>query len=312
MSLRRTRFTLLAMLALAGPALGAPVPTFELERLRLNPGSTQTLTLDTGDALPAQTLRASLVAHLEHNPLLFTVDQARVGAVISNRVTAHLLAAYAFTDWAEVSLALPVVLYQAGDDLSALGISPVTPTALGAGWVAGRFTLLREAAAKPFDLSLSVALGVPLGSPSALTRDPGTGLAFSPRIGAGRTLGPLRLGAELGAVVRGSQVLSPLSSVVGDEIGSLFAWGLAVNTVTLPVQLELAVRSEVPFTRAPVTAEVLLGARYRLVESLEIAALFGPGLGHSPGTPAFRVLLGLSWVPSFKTRARPASTQVTP
>jgi len=37
-------------------------------------------------------------------------------------------------------------------------------------------------------------------------------------------------------------------------------------------------------------------------DALEVFALGGPGLGRTPGTPAFRLLLGISWAPSFSEK----------
>lgn len=282
----------------ASTSFAQGLPGFELERLALNPGAKHTWAATTGDGLEALELRVALLGHYQHRPLVFTVDGQPAGAYVASRVTAHLLGAFGVTDWLEAGLALPVVASQAGDDLSALGYSAPPGAALGAPWLSARFTFLREAKEQPLDLGLQLAVSLPLGSAAALTRDPGAGLAFAPRVGLGRTLGPVRLGAELGALVRGAAVLSPSSATISDEVGSAFTGAAVVSSVGLPVRLELAARTEVPFTRAPAGVELLAAVRYR-VESLEVSVLGGPGFGRAPGTPAFRVLAGLAWTPRF-------------
>ncbi len=305
MSLRLLRVLAISM-ALATTAFADAVPGFELERFAPNPGARETLGLSTGDGLAAGSLRVSLLGHYERDPLVFTVAGVRSGAAISSRVTAHVLAAWAFTDWAELSLSLPIVAWQQGDDLSAIGLSRPATTALGAPWLTGRFTLLRQSAGKPLDLAVSLGLGVPLGSAAALTRDPGVGLAFAPSVGAGRALGPVRLGANLGATVRGSEVLTPTASRITDEVGPYFSYGVALSTTTLPVHLEATLRGEVPFTRTSASAELLVGVRVPFLALFEVSALGGPGFGHTPGTPAWRALLGLAWTPSFANQPPPA------
>jgi hypothetical protein len=144
MSKRPLRVLVLLVLV-AGSALADAVPGFELERFVPNPGARETLALSTGDSLPAQSLRVSLLGHYEQDPLVFTVAGVRSGAAIASRVTVHVLGAYALTDWAEVALSLPVVVWQGGDDLSArhhrprraLGAGPLHPAAR-VGWQAPR------------------------------------------------------------------------------------------------------------------------------------------------------------------------------
>ncbi len=299
----------LVLSLVSSAALAQAVPGFELERLALNPGARETWLATTGDGLEAGAARVALLGHYQHRPLVFTVDGQDVGASVGSRWTAQLLGAFGVTDWLEAGLSLPVVLSQTGDDLTARGLAPVPAAALGAPWLSARVTLLREAKAQPVDLGLQLAVSLPLGSSAALTRDPGAGLAFAPRLGLGRVVGPARLGAELGALVRGAQALSPSSPEVSDEVGSSFTGAAVVSSVGLPVHLELAARVEVPFTRAPAAVEVLAAVRYRVLDALELSALGGPGFGRAPGTPAFRLLAGVTWTPRFGEPAAEAQAE---
>lgn len=293
-----------ALLAGAAFAQTQPVPAFELERFAPNPGARETLTLATGDLLPARTLRVSLLGHYQHAPLVFTVDGQRTGSAVGYRVTAHVLAAYAITSWAEVSLALPLVLAQGGDDLSAYGFAAVPSLAMGAPWLGGRFGLLRQSDERPLDLAVQLGLSVPLGSAEGLTKDPGPGLAGRVQLGLGRTFADVvRVGAELGVLLRGAADLSPSSTAVADQVGSAFVGGLAVSTKGYALRGEVSFRGQVPFTAAPLSAELLFGARFTFLKDFEVSALGGPGFGHAPGTPAFRVVAGFAWAPSFAEAA---------
>jgi hypothetical protein len=295
-----TRLVLvLALLPGVAFAQARRVPGFELERFAPNPGGRETLTLATGDLLAEKTLRLSLLGHYQASPLVLTVDGMTAGKAVGYRMTAHLLVAYAITSWAEVSLALSVVLAQGGDDFSAYGFGAVPAVALGAPWLGGRFGLLRQADGKPLDFAVQVGVSVPLGSAEGLTKDPGPGLAGRVQLGAGRTLADvLRVGVEVGALVRAAQDLSPASTAVLDQVGSAFVGGVALSTTGHALRGELSFRGQMPSTAAPASAEVLLGARYTFLRDFEVSALGGPGLGRAPGTPAFRVLVGFAWVPS--------------
>lgn len=304
--MRTLRLGCLTMSLLAGLAAQAqpqPVPGFDLERFSFNPGSRETMTLGTADLLDARRLKVSAAGHYAHRPLVFAVDDRVAGALVASRVTAHLVAAYGVLDWLELGLQLPVVVAQTGDDLTALGVAPVASAGLGAPALQARLAFLRQSAGRPLDLGLTLGLTLPLGSGFALTRDPGPGLAFSPRLGAGASFGPVRVGAELGALLRGSAVLSPTSIVISDEVGSQFTFGVVASTTRAlhRVRGELGLRGQVPFTRTGVGAELLAGVRAAFLDDdqLEVFALGGPGFGASPGTPAFRAVLGIAWAPSF-------------
>ena len=276
---------------------------FELERLTLNPGARETWLAQTGDGLEAMRLRVSLLGHYEHRPLLYTVDGSAVGAYVGSRWTAHLVAAYGLHEYVELGLQLPVVLTQSGDDLSKYGLSPVTPTALGAPWVTVRSTLLRQGEKFPIDLAISVGVSLPLGTAAAWTRDPGAGVALAPKLGLGYGFGVVRVGVEGGVLLRGAEVLSPASPRVSDEIGPQFSGALVLSTRGLPVHAELAARLTVPFTTTGLSVEVLAALRYTFLKQFELSVLGGPGIGKAPGTPAFRVLFGFSWTPDFSTPA---------
>lgn len=294
-----TRPLVRSLLMLCVVSSFASAQGFELERLTLNAGARETWLAQTGDGLEPMRLRVSLLGHYQHRPLVYTVDGVVVGAAVSSRWTAHLIGAFGVHEYLEVGVQVPVVLFQRGDDLSSYGVNAVTPTALGVPWLSLRSTLMRQGEKLPIDLAISVHLGLPLGVASAFTRDPGLGVSFAPKLGLGRALGPVRIGAEAGVLIRGSRVLSPASPMVSDEVGSHFSGALVVSTHGLPVQAELAARVMAPFTNTFVSVEVLAAVRYTIAKQFELSLLGGPGIGKAPGTPAFRVLFGFTWTPAF-------------
>ncbi len=276
----------------------ASAQSFELERLSLNAGARETWLAQTGDGLEAMHLRVSLLGHYEHRPLVLTADGVEVGAVVGSRWTAQLVGAFGLHEYLELGLLLPVVLFQSGDDLRAYGRARLMPTALGAPWLSLRSALLRQGGQMPIDLAISLHLGLPFGDSIAFTKDPGLGFSFAPKLGVGHSFGVVRLGAEAGVLIRETETLS----AAGEEIGSQFSGALVLSTSGLPVHAELAGRVTVPFTTLPASVEVLAALRYTFAQQFEVSLLGGPGIGKTPGTPAFRVLAGFSWTPYFSRK----------
>jgi OOP family OmpA-OmpF porin len=287
--------------ALAGfPVLAqtAPIKTFDLEQVTLSPGGQQSLLLSTGDTLAKGQLRLSLAGQYQRNPLVFLRSDVRQGAVISRRLSSHLSVAYGLTDSVELALQLPVILSQAGDDLSSQGVAPVAGTVLGAPALQGRLVLARQSSLFPGDLGLNLALALPFGSSSGFAQDPGMGLAASASAGFGRDFGSLlRVGTEVGAVMRKRESLANLAPGLIGQVGSYATLGVTATTLGEGLRGEVSGRAFVALTQSVTAGEVLAGARYPLPHGLEVFALAGPGIGQMPGTPVFRAFAGVALSP---------------
>jgi hypothetical protein len=230
-----SRAALLIGALVASPALAQtpPVKTFDLEQVSLSPGGQHSLLLSTGDTLAEGDLRLSLAAQYQRNPLVFVRDDVRQGAVVGRRFSGHLGVAYGLTDDVELALQLPVILSQAGDDLTSQGIAPVSGTVLGAPLLQGRFVLARQSPSAVGDIGLNLGLSLPLGSSNGLSQDPGAGLAFNAGVGFGHDFGSLlRVGAEAGAVVRRRERLSNYTPRIIDQVGSYFTLGVTATWAT--------------------------------------------------------------------------------
>lgn len=288
------RLSALATWLLASAALAQPegLPKFELERLELNPNGRGSLVMGTGELLPAGTFRLSLLGHYERKPLVLYADGNAVGSVVSDRVMAHLLAAWAPLKWLEVDLQVPLVVWQHGDDLRSEGIAAPASTGLSTPSVQARVGLLSQRRNAPVDLAVELGLGLPIGGVDTLSRD--RSVRFSPKVMVGRRFGRVRAGLEAGALVRPTTTLIEDQNVQ-DEVGSEVRLGAVLATTGSGPRGELNVRGTLPLTHQPKSLELLLGLRLPLGRSLEAYALGGPGFGDTPGTPSFRVLLGVSF-----------------
>ncbi|MFZ5470317.1 MAG: OmpA family protein [Myxococcota bacterium] len=302
--MNRAFFSLALTLACAARAQVSPtqLPGFQLERLELDPSAEGALVVGTGRLLPAGAYRAAVAFHYEKNPMLARLDGQLVGAVVSDRLTAHLVGAYGVMEALELSVRLPLVITQTGDDLSSIGVASPDRGGLSTPTLGARYQLLRSSSTG-FDLAAGLDLGLPVGSLTALAQDPGLGL--SPRLSAGSDVGPLRLSADAAFHLR------PTVAVGQTEVGSRVELAMAgATTVAGKTRGELTFRSALPLTSAPASFELLGGARHP-IGPFELFVLGGPGLGKAPGTPQFRVLLGLGYQESA-TASAPASLPEPP
>ena len=268
------------------------LPSFELERLELNHNGKGSLVMGTGELLPPGGFRLSLAGHYEKNPLVLYSDGERLGAVVSDRATAHLLLAWTPLSWLELGAHLPLVAWQRGEDLSGRGFGAPAQTGLGTPSAVVRLGLLAQRRENPLDLAVELGVGLPVGSVETLSRD-GT-FRFAPKLMLGRRFGPVRFGLEAGALVRPTTILYDDFNVQ-DELGNEVRLGAVLATTGHGLRGELNVRGTVPLTRQSRAIEVLAGLRLPVGESTELYALGGPGFGDTPGTPFFRVLLGVAF-----------------
>jgi OmpA-OmpF porin, OOP family len=275
-----------------------PTPPLDLERLQLNPGATDSLVLGQGGLLPRHGLRTALVAQYEKDPLVLNLGSQRLGHIVHWRATAHLTVGYGVSDWVELGFEVPYIVRQQGDAADVTEVQPPEPRAPGSPRVQGRLGLLRERDGAVMDLAVSMGVSLPLGSPEALTRQGSRGLAWHGRVGMGRSLGFLHLGAEVGLSAREPVELGPTSVRDPVVLGDLLEGGVALSTRGEKIRGELSLRGALSLTNAPAGTELLAGVRIPLFSrNFELFALGGPGFGRLPGTPTFRLLSGLAWAP---------------
>ena len=285
----------LAVLLVSGVAFAqtaTQVPGFDLGTSRLELGGSNNLIFNTGVGLPQGRYRAGFGLELLTQPLQLAVDAEQKGSVVGSRISADLSAAYGLFDWLEVGVSLPIVLHQGGDDLSAYGVESPSAAGLGTPWLHGRLGLLTQGERMPLDLSATVGLGLPIGSQAALAGSGGLDVDLA--VGVGRTLNDwLRAGGELGMLIRQSVALG--NGTPPDAVGSALRLGAQLSTLNKGLRGEVALRAVVPVTHAPASAELLFGGRMPLTDTLELFAVAGPGIGHTPGTPAFHALVGVAF-----------------
>lgn len=290
-------FAVLNLLSSSSFAQSVGASAFDLERLVLNPGGREGLVVGGGDTLAPQSIRFSLLLHYEDSPLVLRKDGVRLTSLVDGRFSAHLTMAYGVAKWLELGAQLPVVLWQGGgENLAALNLPAPTAAALGAPWLQARISAVRERDGMPFDLSIDLLGNIPIAGVGTWAGD-GTP-SFLPRLGLGKTFGDVvRVAFEGGAWFRAPTTNSGL---LAPHLAPSVQLGLAASTVGASTRFELSGRTAIPTNGQPVGGELLLGLRHP-VGPVELFALGGPGFGELPGTPLFRVLIGVAF-PSGERR----------
>lgn len=296
MNTRRVLCGLLIVGSLGGGAFAqtATGPDFQLERLSLDPSAVGSLVVGSGTLLPERSFRIEVVGHYAHNPLVAYRAGERLGAVVSSRVTVHILGAISLHRRVEVGLQAPVVAFQVGDNLASEGLAKPKSFGVGSPTVSGRFALLTPSEGSPIDLAAQLGVGIPVGSADVLAKE--SGLAVTPKLLVGKEIPDLfTLAAEVGFLIR------PPVAVYSQSVGNQLEGGVAISKAMGSLRPEVSVRSDVPLTGIKPSVEVLGGTRVHLGKTpLELFVLAGPGIGTAPGTPMFRVLGGIALTPAPK------------
>ena len=293
------RLTVIALIA-AGQARAdalQPLPNFSLERFNLDADGLGSLGLGSGLTLPEHSYRVSAGLQFERDPLLLNLQGVPYGAVIRNRFTLGVTGAYAVNRWLEVAGQLNVVPNQVGNDLGSVGFQQPDKAAISEPFVSARAGVMRRDAGAPLDVAVQLGLGIPLASAQAFGRNDSPSLV--PRVMASREIGTVLASVDVGTLLRTNVALPG-----GQRIGSQLDGGVALSSELLQrLRAEVSMRFAQPFTKVPGGLELLAGARYRLLPRLEVFAIGGPGFDNSPGTPAFRAMLGAAFTPEEPVRA---------
>lgn len=287
--------------------LSEELPASDVERLELNPGR-GSLLVGGGDLLLPGAFRVALATHYQRTPLRMRIDEQSLD-LIDHRVMALVTGALGVLPWLEVDLQIPLVLMQTGDDLSGHAIQAPASRGIGTPTARARMGVLsRRARNHSLDLSVDLGLGLPLGSAQVLAREPWPRLHSSVLLGS--SLGPVRWALDGGLLLRVPGELGPKVLTHSRQHQEL-RLGAGLGTEGDGLQVEAALRTALSLETGKSSNELFAGARYPLYPWLEVFGLGGVGLGSLPGTPGFRVLLGVAAgepPPSAKPRGPIATT----
>jgi OmpA-OmpF porin, OOP family len=309
----RTSFAVgaaLAALFLAAPARAQNLP---LDRFEPAPAGDRLFGVPSptvsGDAMP----RLQLLLDYAHNPLvLHTLTTGKsVGKVVSGQLILHANASLALFETLGLDVNFPVALAQAGGSPSVAGQVLASPTGAQPGDLrAGLRLRLIGATDDPFQLAIGGYAWFPTGSRDSYL----TG-------GRVRGMPQLLLGGRSDRFVwalSGGPQIRPKQTYVGITDGTQVNVGLGLGIyLDSGRRLQIGPEAYAAFTVVKDTAatadsfkrtsnlEVLGDIRWRFVDDFEVGAGAGPGLTAGLGTPDFRGVFMLGYVPEPKAAPPP-------
>ena len=271
------------------------------------------ITVEAARPSAAGTFRLALLGDFNTPALGLQLGTTPISPLIPARLDFHLLGSYTISRRFEIGAALPVTAFQSNryQQLADLGFSNDPSDQIAAHGVSDFRIVPRVFILDPdeFPLGLAAVLEVrlPTGDKNSFLGD--LGPVFAPRLTAERTLGPVRLGANLGYRLR-SKPGQYFNLYVGQELTFGAAASLELpKPDRLPmlrglVELTGATSTSAPFSldRSEVLKtplELLVGARSRFTDHLGAELSFATGLtgrtGSGYGRELFRVIFGLRY-----------------
>ncbi len=319
---RRRRDTVPTLLAatavLAVPAAARAQPddvsrSFLVERFQPQPGAADVLGVQSARVGEHLDFSARLYASYAHQPLrlVSTADDGFRRIMVSNQSHLTLTASLAFLERFELGLSVPVLLHQATEGIGLVDprlASSVTSAALADLRLSAKAALVR---AEGYGLALSLPVTIPTAPGDAYLG--GSSLTFNPTL-VGELAGPrgsrlmLNAGLLLG---RPQQFLNlhlgtAFTYGVGGKVDLVPRWNLALlSTLAGQVGLNQPSAETNPL-------ELLLALRWGFIRNMEVTLGGGPGLTNGYGTPRYRLLAALSYVPGARSKPAPPAPVAQP
>jgi len=289
------------MVAAAGPA-AAQIDTgdgaFPAERFRLTMDHHGLLDVESARTPGNLVVDVGLWLGYASDPLTLRwgPDHEQLGSLVSSRFGGELVGSVGIGDRIELGLSAPVILSQ-GQDLGGLmTVDSLSGAGLGNLKLTPKFALLTG----NFDVAVALGLTVPTSTSDASYLGD-SGLTAAPEVLVGRTAGKLRLGANLGYLIRENKDAAGLT--VGDELFTRLGAGYqVVEKVEALASLSLATAAASPFSDYNRNhAELHAGAGYQVTGTVRLFAAGGLGLSSGFGTADWRGLAGV-WVAARTAR----------
>jgi len=248
-----------------------------------------------GRARPA----ASLTLDFAHKPLvLYDANGNESAALLKNQLFAHLGADLIVLDRLRLGLSLPVALFQSGQSgtLGTTTLSPATHASVGDTRIAADVRLLGQYRGA-VTLAAGLQAHLPTGSRSAYTGD--GKLRLTPRLMLAGDIAAFAYSVRAGFNYR-AQGQRLATAATGSEIQFTASAGIRVADKKLLLGPELwgstVVSKGAAFDKATTPFELLFGGHYRIPNFI-FGLGVGPGLTRGLGSPAFRLLGSLDYIP---------------
>ena len=255
------------------------------------------ITVHGSNVLPHLVYTGGIFFNYSDDPLKARQGDNILSTVVENQLGLDLVLGIGFFDLLELSLDLPIILYQESGDLRYVHRpgETLSKRALGDLRITPKITLL-DSREDFVGLAFLVNLSLPTGSSEQLVGDGRLGL--EPRVAIDYMLfSTIRLGLNVGFAFRNSTTLNNLD--VGDEL----TFGLAgkinftENLALLPEITGSMIVSGDSINSEEVPLEIGVALQYTFADDFVVTLGAGTGLNNGAGVPDFRVFTGLAYVP---------------
>lgn len=291
----------LAALASSNEAQAQSSQGFAINRYDPAERGSQWFALDSLDLRGHVRPAAGATLDLAYKPLIiYKPDGSEDTTVINTQFFAHVGASLVLWERLRVGINFPFVLQQSGDrgTLGSFNVAAPTGAALGDLRLGADVRLFGKYGG-PLTMALGVQLFTPTGSRADFSGD--EKIRLLPRVSAAGQYGLFTYAATLGVQYR-----ALTEGFVDTKTGTEFSGGVSVGVKPLGERLVVGPElygstiisgtDDVKFKQPKAPLEVLLGAHYT-VGQVRMGAAAGPGLTQGVGTPAFRALASVEWVP---------------
>ncbi len=250
------------------------------------------------------TIHAGALLDYAHSPLILVDGTGkRVGGIIDHQMFLHLGVNIALFHRLALNVDMPFALLNRGDGVVTGGSSRFTSpnqAAIGDLRLGARIRLFGEYH-DPFQIGIGGYLWAPTGTRDAFVTD--GKVRGQPHLLLGGRADRFIWSAMLGPTLRSSVQIANV------KLGHQFDWGAGVGLLLganrqfqIGVETSGGVTLTEPAKRST-NAELLLGAKYRVVSPLELGLAVGPGLTNGVGTPDVRAVFGIQYTPEVAAPA---------
>jgi outer membrane protein OmpA-like peptidoglycan-associated protein len=298
---RTKRLAALCVLAAATTAASASFAQgFTLDRFQPAPAGDRFFGVQGGDPGGELAPRLMLLGDYAYKPLVAYSDGGgnnEVGTVVSHQLVLHLAGTLALWNRLWISANMPLALVIDGQNQDVNGLQVSSPSGFAAGDLrAGlRLRLVGELDSLA-TLALAAYVYIPTGNKDKLAGD--GEVHVLPALVLSGEDDNIAYAVNAGFNIRKQSIGDYPTAASELTFGGAFGFLLADKTVQLGPEIygSTAMVGNDSFARATTNVEGLLGARMRLGQ-IVLGAGAGPGISRGAGTPTFRGVLSLAWVP---------------
>ncbi len=302
----------LATWALPVPSRAETLPTIDrtIDTQLFQPaiGPRNFLTVESPSVPDHKRLGFNFTANYQRRPTLVFTEGANPGEthLVDDQLTTEIDAAMGLFGRYQIGLGIPFTAYLSGDEIDAMGLPTgyrLKESGIGDIRIEGKALLATLGEDESYTLGLSAGLTLPTGKSGGRAYLGDSTVTGRIKALAAAELGPFRLGANLGVLIRET------STSFATEVGPQLLYGLAaLYSVTDRAEalLELHGRSGlnqfVDFYSDVNPVELDAAARFAVSGMWTVTAGGGRGFTGGIGSPDLRLFLAVNFNPDFRDR----------